>query len=172
MLDLNESLGLMKLCNFQLQDWKLLYRATDDGFSSRNFHEKCDGIPNTLTVIKSSSGNIFGGFTEKAWSSIGEYVEDRNAFIFSLLNKDNKPFKTMCTYRLDAIYCHKNEGPSFGGGDLYISSNSNINTDSSSFFSLSYRHPDYVKDTNEAESILAGSRNFQTEQIEIYCKRN
>ena len=161
----------MRLCEFKMQDWKLVYRATDDGFSSRNFHEKCDGVASTLTVVKATSGNIFGGFTEKAWSSVGEYVEDHKAFVFSLVNKDNKPFKTKISYSLDAIYCHRNEGPSFGGGDLYISSNSNINTDSSSFFSLSYKHPDYVKDTNEAESILAGSRNFQTVQIEVYAKR-
>jgi len=36
---------------------KLLYRASDtgffsSGFSVSKFHDKCDGIPHTLTVLK------------------------------------------------------------------------------------------------------------------------
>ena len=32
--------------------FKLLYQASRDGFSTTDFHEKCDKIPNTLTIIK------------------------------------------------------------------------------------------------------------------------
>jgi hypothetical protein len=69
--------------------------ATRDGFTANNFHNKFDVIENTLTVIKSKSGSIFGVLTEKAWmvggapprppssTSLG-YVDSR-ALIFFLL---------------------------------------------------------------------------------------
>jgi hypothetical protein len=44
---------LMVLCEFCPNDkWSLLYRGTRDGFGSRDFHSKCDGHKNTLTVCK------------------------------------------------------------------------------------------------------------------------
>jgi len=44
----NEQINeLMKLCQFSLnQKWKLLYRASVDGFGSDHFHKKCDILPN------------------------------------------------------------------------------------------------------------------------------
>jgi hypothetical protein len=44
---------------------------------------RCDGIANTITIIKSEHGNIFGGFTKKIW----DYFVDPKAFIFSKVNK-------------------------------------------------------------------------------------
>ena len=49
-------------------EWLLLYRASRDGFNASAFHERCDNIGPTVTVVKSGS-NVFGGFTERAWAS-------------------------------------------------------------------------------------------------------
>ena len=64
-------LELIKLCEFSPNDkWTLLYRATRDGFGSDDFHSKCDGQPNTLTIFKAKeSSYIFGGFTTVMWDS-------------------------------------------------------------------------------------------------------
>ena len=44
---------LISLCEFSDQtSFKLIYRGSRDGFESVNFHQKCDGIGNTLVVIK------------------------------------------------------------------------------------------------------------------------
>jgi hypothetical protein len=58
------------LCPFPNEaKWKLLYRASVDGFSAKNFHSRCDGFKPTLTIIKEAANNyIFGGFTSAAWS--------------------------------------------------------------------------------------------------------
>ena len=48
--------------------WRLLFRASPDGFASQSFHSKCDNKGPTVTVVK-SGGYIFGGFTEKSWTS-------------------------------------------------------------------------------------------------------
>jgi hypothetical protein len=150
---------------------KLQYRASRDGFSAQNFHTKCDGIANTLTVIKSEHCNIFGGFTEKAWNSHYKNYLDPKAFIFSLVNKENKPFKIMCTNGVDAIYCDSYYGPTFGGcfgSDIQIASDSNLNQESFSYFSNSFNHADYQLTSDKAKSILAGSHRFQTLEIEVF----
>ena len=49
-------------------EWRLLFRASRDGFAALAFHSKCDNKGPTVTVVK-SGGNIFGGFTENAWTS-------------------------------------------------------------------------------------------------------
>jgi len=41
-LSIKQMAQLMKLCNFSLeQKWKLLYRASENGFLAEDFHRKC-----------------------------------------------------------------------------------------------------------------------------------
>jgi hypothetical protein len=108
---------LMTLCEFPIdQKWNLIYKASQDGFEASSFHSKCDSKPNTLVLIKSEIGNIFGGYTEQSWSDNNVYKSDSNAFIFSLINRLNKPVKINCSNIYEAIYCHNKEGPTFGLG--------------------------------------------------------
>ena len=51
-------------------EWRLLFRASRDGFAASAFHSKCDNKGPTVTVVKSGA-NIFGGFTEKPWKNAG-----------------------------------------------------------------------------------------------------
>ena len=144
---------LLELCEFSKdQKWDLKYRASRDGFKSTDFHSHCDGIANTLTVIKAKSGNIFGGFTEQEWHSRGGLVTDSKAFIFSLVNKEEQLFKAMCSNGNQyAILCRSDLGPCFGADG------------------------DYIKDiclTTKAQNILAGSPYFETLEIEVYAKSN
>jgi len=45
--------------------FRLIYRATQDGFKSTVFHEKCDKVKGTLTVVYSNiNDKIFGGFID------------------------------------------------------------------------------------------------------------
>ena len=187
---------MSELCQFSNgQNWRLLYRATRDGFSAKDFHQKCDHFKNTLVVIKSTEGNVFGGFTSCPWNSISSisnsvggttygYVSDASAFIFSLVNKSNKPFKTV--YGIgQGVYCDKARGPSFGycepilsnklnikdytaHYDLRISTDSSINQTSYSNFGYGFKNPDYLEGTKEAKAILAGSYNFQNVEIEVF----
>ena len=53
--------------------WKLLYRASEHGYSAKSFHECCNYKGPTLIVIKSSKGWIFGGYTTQSWSRKGIY---------------------------------------------------------------------------------------------------
>jgi len=52
-----------------------------------------------------------------------------------------------------------------------ISNKSNNNASSYSNLCLSYAHPSYAYESNEAESFLAGSYEFQVSEIEVYTKK-
>jgi hypothetical protein len=52
----------------------LLYRATSDGFTSQAFHSKCDGIGNTITIIKNNLNYVFGGYVSSAWNSSNNHM--------------------------------------------------------------------------------------------------
>jgi hypothetical protein len=170
----DQSVELIKLCEFKaLSTFKLLYRASRDGFSSKVFHSKCDKKPKTLTLIKvKDKPHIFGGYTEATWegdSLFGKSKQDPNAFIFSLVNYDHKPIK-MKIYQLfqDAIYCHSGSGPTFGGNDFIIDSNSNNNKESFSELGDTYKHPKYQYGSSKARNFLAGSFRFSTSEIEVF----
>ena len=65
----------------------LLFRVSRDGKYGKDFHEKCDRKQNLLVFIQSTKGRIFGGFTEVGYRSKGEYILDKNAFVFSISKK-------------------------------------------------------------------------------------
>lgn len=159
---------LMELCGFKRnQQFSLLYRATQDGFSSNDFHNKCDGHANTLVIIRTTDSYVFGGYTAAKWSRKGGYEHDSNAFIFSLINKANKPKLMKCILSQYAIECNNSCGPAFGKNDLHISNNSNVNEFSHSNLGTAYRHPMYEFGSNEARTFLAGDFSFQTNEIEV-----
>jgi hypothetical protein len=54
---------------FRGKQFKLLWRGSRDGFSASQFHGRCDGHANTLTVILDPKGTIFGGLTPVEWES-------------------------------------------------------------------------------------------------------
>ena len=171
--DFKQSFDLLRLCEFSPTDkWTLLYRGTRDGFVAKDFHSKCDGHTNTLTLLKAKESQfIFGGFTTVSWNSSNNFKSDPNAFIFSLTNKDNKPLKMKIdpNQHKYAIGCHSSFGPRFGD-DISISNNANTTMDSYSYLGWTYSHPQYAKGTDEAFTFLAGSRNFQLDEIEVYEK--
>jgi len=170
----NQVKQLTNLCEFSAKDkWRLLYRGSRDGFYTNDFHSKCDGHSNTLTIIKAQdSGNIFGGYTQACWDSSSEFKSDPNAFIFSLTNRDNQP----CKMKIDsdqihkAIYCISEEGPSFGSGDISITTNRNRLMICYSELGWSYKHGHFASECDEENSFLAGTEKFQLSEIEVYQK--
>jgi hypothetical protein len=166
---------LIDLCEFSRNDkWSLLYRGTRDGFGSREFHAKCDGHSNTLTILKAKgSSYVFGGFTSVSWESPTDikWKSDRNAFIFSLTNKDNQPLKMKVNPNRHhyAICCHSLLGPLFGN-DICIDNNANKTMFSYSDLGSGYKHPQYAFGTDEAKTFLSGTEWFQLNEIEVYQK--
>jgi hypothetical protein len=62
---------------FKKRSFTLLWRGSRDGFKAKQFHHRCDGNPNTLTVILDTNGKIFGGFTPVEWDSRSGHKAER-----------------------------------------------------------------------------------------------
>jgi hypothetical protein len=119
-----EQAALLSMSKFV--DGILLYRATRDGFSASAFHEKCDGKDNTITIIKTDSDDVFGGFTAAKWSSHNGDTTDSKVFIFSLREKGEHNFRKLpCEEEQCFIIGGSDYGPGFGE-IILIRDNSNI----------------------------------------------
>ena len=128
---------------------------------------------NTLTIIKSKNGSIFGGYLDKAWDSIDAWRCDCNAFLYSLINKNNKPFKAKIYSRdgFNAINCNPLHGPIFGSGcDIFISTSSKINSNSYCNFGYTYRHPDYRYQSTELNLYLPVDFHFKQLKLKFTPK--
>lgn len=166
-----QAIDLFRLCEFDNEEnFRIIYKASIDGFKSMNFHNKCDGIENTLTIVKvKDSKHIFGGFTSAKWNSLDEWLHDKNSFIFSLVNNEDTPLKMKVENFKCAVYNNPEYGPTFGGGcDFKIISDSNIYAANYSRLGCSYKHPKYESGSNESFCFLAGSHLFKIEEIEVY----
>jgi hypothetical protein len=164
-----EFFDLIKVCEFSLKGkWTLLYRGTRDGFGASDFHSKCDGHSNTLTILKAHGTSfIFGGFTSVNWDCSGQFQSDPNAFLFSLTNKENQPCKINQINTTKSILTCSSYGPTFGGGyDIYICDFANTTKHSFSELDDSYQHPQ----PSQGYSYLAESEYFLLSEIEVYQK--
>ena len=65
-------------------EFSLLYRGTRDGITNDAFHFRCDSVGCTLTVIETTCGKVFGGYSNTAWSSTRGYKGANQAFLFAL----------------------------------------------------------------------------------------
>ena len=167
----NEGILLAQMLDFS-KSAQLIYRASRDGFEASSFHSKCDRISNTITIIQTTSNSVFGGFTSGSWP-VQPYSQ--NAFIYSLRRSgitNNK--KLMINDPSRATYGNYEIGPTFGIGfgglnDLYVSDKSNKNNNSNSNLVVSYQLPENLTyGSIEADIYLAGSRYWQTVEIEVY----
>ena len=83
----------------------------------------CDNKGPTLSLIKTTAGHTFGGYTTISWDSSGNYKNDTQSFLFSVDKQIKYPI--INNYG-NAIYCYSSYGPTFGGGhDLHVADNSN-----------------------------------------------
>jgi len=145
-----------------------LWRGSRDGFAASTFHKLCDGKPNTLTLIKSTTGSVLGGYTSVPWSCGGCYKADNTAFIFTLTNPSSVPLKLEVTNIENAVYHQSNYGPSFGTGhDLCVYDSSNNNTNSIMKFN-SYDFPNGKIGEEGGKFFLGDSNKFQSAEIEVF----
>ena len=173
---MHEMFDLVQFDKFD--EWELIYRGSLHGFGSKDFHSNCDKSSKTLTIVKTTNDYVFGGYTEAQWDSSNSNKPDSNAFIYSFINSDNTPVKINIRDTNNAIYCHVNHGPTFGYKhfgpfyynqhierqfDFLISDQSNINSASISMLGTSYNF-------EKTESFLAGAKNFQVTEIEVYTR--
>jgi len=140
---------------------RLLWRGSIHGFAASTFHSKCDNQGPTLTVIRTTTGYIFGGFNDQNWTSSCTWSTVGSPWLFSLTSGN---LKLVYSTR-ERCYGGSRYGPTFGTGhDIYIADSCNSNT--SNYCSpCSFRRVDGGSYPN---TLLAGSNNFTVSEIEVF----
>ena len=114
------------ISHLKYKDMKLIYKATRDGFSTQDFHQKCAKKEKVLVLFKSQNCFLFGGYNPVCWNNgTSGWINCENSFIFSLSNPLNKPCKLECFVKRNSIFDRPSYGPTFGR-DICIKGHSNI----------------------------------------------
>ena len=164
------------MVGFEFKSFSLLWRATRDGFGVNAFHSRCDGKTNTLTVVKSTTWFIFGGYTAVAWSSDYVSKKDNTAFLFSLTNPASVPLKMNVRpgQEKNAVCYSSAWGPYFGNDDLFVYGESNSNAKSLTYSGQSYEAANgevcgeggtFIHGSMESEKYKS---TFQTVEVEVF----
>lgn len=164
---LNSEINLLKEWIGKEFIMELIYSSDIHPKNVRFFHDKCDNIRHTITVVESEYGRRFGGYTKLEWRSceLDEFSKgDGNDFIFSLTKKtmfrNNK--------NLDqAIWNYANYFPCFGGGcDLQLYYNCFDSNGATTNFQHSYGVGAVLDE--DRRSYLAGNNSFKVYRLEIF----
>ena len=135
---------------------------SENGSTSTDFHNFCNGKGPTLVLINTTKEKKFGGFTPLNWKGEGGFVNDESlqTFIFSLnLNK-----KYDLTDKEDsAVKFDTNNGPDLGNGDIIVYKNmkegKTYANDKCSF--LKDNNLELIEEKGEVQ-------NFEIKEIEVY----
>jgi hypothetical protein len=109
-----------------LYEFKLIFRGSRDGFSSRKFHEICDNQSHTITIIKVKDSNeVLGGYNPIVWKSDFSRGNTNDSFIFSFKNKENIEDHVLSRAidEFDAVTNHPEYGPSFSSDLVFYGNN-------------------------------------------------
>lgn len=103
-----------------------MYRASENNFSVKAFHQMCDNEADTIVFIQTEFGKIIGGYTPIPWKSTANTLHSDvklESFLFSISLKQ----KMSLLDEKSATFNSINFGPTFGAGaDLAICHNGNI----------------------------------------------
>jgi hypothetical protein len=77
---------LLRKAGLPLINTSLVFRASEHGFSADTYHSKVQGLSPTITLIKTTTGKIFGCYLNCKIAKTGDWIPDasRKSFIFSL----------------------------------------------------------------------------------------
>ena len=138
--------------------YTLIYKATRDGDKSEIFHTMCDSYQNTVVLIKTSKGRIFGGFTHEKWEGDDINKIDNRAFLFSV---DRQKVYTVQKNE-EAIGCYKLNGPDFCGWQIVVHDNFLSNKQC-------YTGEKGVNfNTDEDYELNGGEKYFGIDELEVF----
>ena len=145
--------------------FRLLYRASRDGFQAAQFHARCDNQGPTLVVIRSTNNYVFGGYAGASWASSGGWINALRSFLFSLTNPSGTgPHQFFCCDSTRAFYAHSSYGPVFGSAyDLCINDKFNATPSSIGFPSA------YSDTSSQGRHVFMGSDSFFVSELEVFA---
>ena len=138
--------------------FELLYKGTKDGDTYDIFHKKCDNQGPTISIIESTDGQIFGGYTCKSWDINSKSdIADPDSFLFNVNIK-----KKYCVSNNKGLFKSNGYICDFGGDnfhELWLDSN---------YFSQ-YGNCDNGNGYNFKNYELSGGKQqFKVKECEVY----
>jgi len=160
---LNNIVGWIKeKTNKEVINFEIIFKMTENGYDSKDFHKFCDDKEPTLVLVKTKKDKIFGGFTPLNWkktNSKSEKKDDSNqTFIFSL-----DIIKKFDIININKLAIQTERGPCFGACEFQIKSNMKEG--------VCYANNccNFLSNNNlELTGGKGESENFETEEIEVY----
>ncbi|CAG8686041.1 5496_t:CDS:2, partial [Acaulospora colombiana] len=99
--------------------FKLLFRASRDGFHFTDFHLKCNNQDDVVLVMKVEDNQIFGGYNPVGWCGSGQNLRATpDSFIFFFDKQLRNPLISRVAVESMAIKSASSCGPCFGVNDL------------------------------------------------------
>jgi len=120
---------------------KTLYVASKDGDQAGKFQRACANQGPTVLIVQSTTGSVFGGYTDVNWGGSKGYKRSTKSFLFRL-----RPAMTKYAIKSKrvsyAVEINLGAGPVFGGGhDIFISYNALSNKKSNTNGGHTYSFP-------------------------------
>jgi TLD len=142
--------------------FKLVYKATRDGFTYTSFTKTCYNKGPTLAIIQNSDGDIFGGYNPESWSNSLYTSFNSASFLFKLTTLPQNLWNKFPLYNGEPV-ARYNQGYLFIFGDFDIAIaipplNSTV------------KFPSAYVDT--AGNGICASKRFQVQEIEVFLTKS
>ena len=159
----SEAVKILKwICPNNERRVKLLYKATPEENTRDDFHRKCDNKGATVTIIETTKGRRFGGYTSLSWDSSSGWKNDKEAFLFSLDNDKKYEVIQEAKYK---VYSNTGYGQWFGNnGNIGLAYEKN-------YFIGNDTHWENFGDkcySTTVENELSGGKTFNISKMEVY----
>ncbi|KAH3823359.1 hypothetical protein DPMN_125158 [Dreissena polymorpha] len=147
----------------------LLYKITRDGCNATTFHQKCDNQGPTVTVLYNQQDSVYGGYGSASWNSIGNYIQDANAFLFQLKYSGNDTrTKFPVTQAIYALYGQSTYGPTFGHGHDLKTFIGTANSSGGYFALNGYLTIGTAFNNQRIDAKLINNGNMCVTELEVY----
>ena len=151
---------------------KLLYVGSKSAFSSTAWHTACDGKGPTVTYVKTTTGHIFGIFTDIPWATKTQKMRLNSlTFAFKVMpNGDSYNINVKKGYYEVWHYAKYMAGLYTGGATIYDRCNTNAYSQGA-MDTKNYMNPPYAAgtvSTSARSTWLAGAARYKCSEVETY----
>ena len=104
----------------QYTNLRRVFSISVDGCALRSLYDKCEGVNNSILVVKDEDGNTFGGYASEAWKPKFTFYGTGECFLFSYM-KENRIYIYNSSGENDHYMYGDNDQICMGCSDDYFS---------------------------------------------------
>ena len=97
-----------------------IFSISIDGSALKSFYNKCEGINNSILLIKDDEGNVFGAYASEVYSPTSTFTGTGECFLFTFFKENKIHIYNSTGINDHYMYCD-NEQICFGCSDDYFS---------------------------------------------------